>query len=144
MTADPVTLLLDRARRDLDRLSPQQAARAVEDGAHLVDIRPAWQRAADGEIPGALIVERNHLEWRLHPASGAHLPLAERVSRWIVVCTEGYTSSLAAASLREIGLDATDVEGGIVAWRAAGLAVAQTVTSVEGVVEHPDPSPGAS
>lgn len=136
MTGDPVTVLLERAREDLDRLTPREAVAAVASGAHLVDIRPAWQREIDGEIPGALIVERNHLEWRLHPLSGASLPIADRVERWIVVCTEGYTSSLAAASLRQIGLEATDLDGGVHAWRDAGFEVARSVTPVEGVVRE--------
>ena len=100
-----------------------EAHARVTDGAVIVDIRPAWQRLADGEIPGSVVVERNHLEWRLHPASGAALPLAHDGQEWIVVCTEGYTSSLAAASLRSLGLDATDIVGGIHGWRAAGLRV---------------------
>ena len=112
--------LLEDARSRLVRLTPRQAAAAVADGAGLVDIRPAWQRAEAGEIPGALVVERNHLEWRLHPASSARLPQAAVGRRWIVVCTEGYTSSLAADALNSIGVPATDVVGGFAAWRAAG------------------------
>ena len=113
--------LLADARRRLVRVSPHQAARRVRDGALLVDIRPQWQREADGVVPGALHVERNHLEWRLHPGSGASLPQASWDAEWIVLCTEGYTSSLAAAALVSLGLDATDVVGGIHAWRDAGL-----------------------
>jgi rhodanese-related sulfurtransferase len=112
-------LLVD-ARSRLTRLTPQEAAAAIGSGAGLVDIRPAWQRAETGEIPGALVVERNHLEWRLHPASESRLPQAAPGRRWIVVCTEGYTSSLAADALNSIGVPATDVIGGFVAWRAAG------------------------
>ena len=113
--------LLEDARSRLDRLSPQQAASAVAAGARLVDIRPGWQRAEAGEIPGALVVERNHLEWRLHPESAARLEQAAPGRRWIVVCTEGYTSSLAADALNSIGVPATDVVGGFAAWRDAGL-----------------------
>ena len=108
-----VDALLEAARARLDRLTPEAAADAVRRGARLVDIRPEWQRRADGEIPGAVVVERNHLEWRLHPASDARLPDAVEGQEWIVYCTEGYTSSLAAASLVSLGLPATDVIGGI-------------------------------
>jgi len=127
--------LLEDARSRLVRLTPQQAAAAVADGAGLVDIRPAWQRAEAGEIPGALVVERNHLEWRLHPASSARLPQAAVGRRWIVVCTEGYTSSLAADALNSIGVTATDVVGGFAAWRAAGQpTVPGAPTAPDGVV----------
>lgn len=121
MTFGSVDELLADARSRLDRLAPQEAAAALADGALLVDIRPQWQRAEDGEVPGSLIVERNHLEWRLHPASDARLPAAVPGQRWIVVCTEGYTSSLAADALNSIGVPATDVVGGFYAWRDAGL-----------------------
>lgn len=135
MTYDGVDALLGNARSRLVRLSPASAAAAVEDGALIVDIRPEWQRRVDGEIPGSLIVERNHLEWRLHPDSDARLDIAVAGQRWIVVCTEGYASSLAAASLVSLGLPATDVVGGIRAWRAAGLAVTNGgPTPVEHVV----------
>ncbi len=113
--------LLADARSRLDRVSPGEAARAVTDGALLVDIRPHWQRVRDGEIPGAVVIERNHLEWRVHPGSDARLPLATPEQRWIVICQEGYTSSLAADALRSLGLPATDVIGGFDAWVAAGL-----------------------
>ena len=116
---------LARARSRLTRLGPLQARDAVRNGAILVDIRPEFQRRADGEIPGAIIVERNHLEWRLHPASSSRIVEAEDVDvHWIVMCDEGYASSLAAATLQMIGLHlATDVAGGFQAWRAAGLPV---------------------
>jgi rhodanese-related sulfurtransferase len=116
--------LLAEARARLDRLSPLQASRAASEGAVLVDIRPAAQRAAEGEIPGTLIVERNVLEWRFDPASGASLPQASYDLRVIVVCSEGYTSSLAAAALQDVGIrGATDLDGGFRAWQAAGLPV---------------------
>lgn len=116
--------ILAEARSRLERVGPQQAARAVGDGALLVDIRPAAQRAAEGEIPGALIVERNVLEWRFDPASAARLPQASYDLRVIVVCSEGYTSSLAAAALQDLGVrHATDLDGGFCAWQAAGLPV---------------------
>jgi len=116
--------VLADARARLDRLSPQQAQRAVSAGAVLVDIRPAAQRAAEGEIPGALIVERNVLEWRFDPASATRLPQASYGAHVIVFCSEGYTSSLAAAALQDLGVrNATDLDGGFVGWRAAGLPV---------------------
>lgn len=112
------------ARARLQRLSPEQAHDAIAQGAVLIDIRPAAQRAQEGEIPGALIVERNVLEWRFDPASDARLPIATRHDTpLIIVCSEGYASSLAAASLQDLGLRrATDLIGGFHAWRAAGLA----------------------
>jgi rhodanese-related sulfurtransferase len=117
--------VLAEARTRLDRLTPPRALRAVADGAVLVDIRPAAQRAAEGEIPGALIVERNVLEWRFDPASAARLPQASYDLHVIIVCSEGYTSSLAAAALQDLGVHrTTDLEGGFLAWRAAGLPVA--------------------
>ncbi len=103
-------------------------------GARLVDIRPAWQREREGEIPGALVVERNHLEWRLHPDSDARLPAAVDGQRWVVVCSEGYTSSLAAAALVSLGVPATDLIGGYRAWAACGLPTVRTVTPPEQVV----------
>lgn len=135
---DSVDALLEDARSRIDRLTPEQAHEAVGEGATIVDIRPAWQRAVDGEVPGSVIVERNHLEWRLHPASDARLASARTAHRWIVLCTEGYTSSLAAAPLRSLGIDAADVDGGIHAWRRAGLPIAAGPTPVETVVQ-PDP-----
>ena len=126
--------VLDDARARLRRLSPQEAAAALAHPgtapgvpagavarAVLVDIRPAAQRAAEGEIPGALIVERNVLEWRFDPEIDTRVPEAGHDTLVIVVCSEGYTSSLAAASLLDLGVPATDVVGGFQAWRAAGL-----------------------
>jgi rhodanese-related sulfurtransferase len=116
--------LLADARSRLDRICPQRASEAVAEGALLVDIRPAAQRAAEGEIPSALVIERNVLEWRLDPASSARLPQASYDLRVIVFCSEGYTSSLAAAALQELGLHgATDLDGGFRAWQRAGLPV---------------------
>lgn len=111
------------ARRRLRRLSPAEAYAAMSAGALLVDIRPQAQRAAEGEVPGALVVERNVLEWRFDPRSRARLPQASGYDQHVIVmCSEGYTSSLAAASLQEIGLrNATDLAGGFMAWAAAGL-----------------------
>jgi rhodanese-related sulfurtransferase len=117
--------LLERVREDLDRVEPKDAFTAAADGALLVDIRYAALRERDGLIPGALVVERNELEWRLDPRGSHRAP--EAVShdlRVVVVCNEGYASSLAAASLRQLGLHrATDLIGGFQAWKSAGLPV---------------------
>ena len=106
------------------RARPKRSA-AAADGALLVDIRPVAQRAVDGEIPGALVIERNVLEWRLDPAGLHRIPeLAGPDQVVIVVCDAGYASSLAAASLQAVGLArATDLDGGFQAWRAADLPV---------------------
>jgi len=121
--ARTINEILDAARARLDRLPPKAALQAQRDGAVLVDIRPAAQRTATGIIPGAVVVERNVLEWRFDPASDARLDIAGSYDLWVVVyCQDGYTSSLAAAALQDLGLHrATDLEGGITAWRAAGL-----------------------
>lgn len=115
--------LLTHARAQFQRLDPRSAAAALADGAVLVDIRPQAQRAIEGEIPGALIIDRNVLEWRFDPTCVARLPIVvDHELRVVVVCSEGYSSSLAAASLQQLGLHrATDVVGGFAAWRAAGL-----------------------
>jgi rhodanese-related sulfurtransferase len=116
--------ILQAARGRLDRVTPEQAYEQVRAGAVLVDIRPAAQRQAEGEIPGAIVIERNVLEWRLDPRSDHRLPIASYELRVIVVCSEGYTSSLAAASLLDLGIaGATDLDGGFRAWEAAGLPV---------------------
>jgi rhodanese-related sulfurtransferase len=126
--------LLADARSRLERVPAEEAAAAVAAGdARLVDIRPAWQRERDGEIDGALVVERNHLEWRLHPGSAARVDGAEPGQRWIVVCEEGYTSSLAADALNSLGVPATDVIGGFRAWAAAGLPSVRRVTPPDAI-----------
>src|SRR5262245_56508499 len=114
---------LAAARSRLMRLEPADAYAATQRGALLVDIRPEFQRRRDGEVPGAIIVERNHLEWRLHPDCAARIPEATSADvQWIVLCEEGYASSLAAAVLQALGLRrATDVVGGLRGWRAAGM-----------------------
>jgi rhodanese-related sulfurtransferase len=124
--ATTVDELLAAARARLDRVGPDKAAALVAEGARLVDTRPQWQREAEGTLPGALLIERNHLEWRLDPTSDARIPEAtDHDVTWIVVCSEGYSSSLAAASLQDLGLrHATDLDGGFRAWKAAGLPVA--------------------
>jgi rhodanese-related sulfurtransferase len=118
--------LLIRARSGLRRLDPGSAFRAIRGGAILIDTRPEWQRRADGDIPGAIVIERNHLEWRCDPACPGRVPEATGHDvAWVICCDEGYSSSLAAASLQELGLHrATDLIGGFRAWRAAGLPVA--------------------
>ncbi len=115
--------ILAAARQRLVRVTPQQAFREMAAGAVLIDIRPAAQRGREGEIPGSAVVERNHLEWRLDPCSEARLPWVTGYDhRIIVFCQDGYTSSLAAAALLDLGLyRATDMTGGFGAWAAAGL-----------------------
>jgi rhodanese-related sulfurtransferase len=117
--------VLERARRRLTRVSPKQAAAEQADGALLVDTRTETQRAKQGEIPGALVIDRTILEWRLDPTSPSRIPEAnDHHTRVIVICSEGYSSSLAAASLQDLGLiNATDVIGGFQAWKEAGLPV---------------------
>ena len=112
--------LLAAARAGLDRLTPAEAA--AEPDAVLVDIRPVAFRAAEGEIPGALVVERNVLEWRFEPGGEWRLPQAGADSRVVVFCNDGYASSFAADTLRRLGVRrATDLDGGFRAWAAAGL-----------------------
>ena len=112
--------MLRASRARLDRLSPAEARQAVDRGALLVDIRPAAQRAEHGEPDGALVVERNVLEWRFDPTGQARLPAAAPDLQVIVLCQEGYASSLAAAVLQDLGVSrATDVIGGFAAWSAA-------------------------
>lgn len=126
----PIDTHLERVRSRLTRLTPEQAWDAARQGALLVDIRYAALRDRDGLIPGALVVERNELEWRLDPQGSHRLPEADRHDLEIVVlCNEGYASSLAAASLHDLGLfRATDLVGGFQAWRAAGLPVTAPAT----------------
>jgi rhodanese-related sulfurtransferase len=111
--------VLAEARSRLRRVTPEEADAAVrERGAVVVDIRPEAQRRAHGELPFALVIERNVLEWRLDPSSDASLPIASHDLEVVVLCQEGYTSSLAAASLQDLGIHrATDVIGGFAAWR---------------------------
>jgi rhodanese-related sulfurtransferase len=119
--------LLEVARRRLRRLDPHEARDAVTGGALLIDIRSEQQRERDGVIPSAHFVPRNVLEWRLDPASDHSVPaLSDDLDRQVIlVCDEGYQSSLAAATLQDLGFRrATDLRGGFQAWRAAGCAVA--------------------
>ena len=115
--------MLAQARLLLHRVDPAQAKKIHEDGGLLIDIRPAEQRAEFGAVEGALIVERNDLEWRLDPQGSHRLPEATDPQRPVVViCQEGYASSLAAVSLLNLGRDfVTDLDGGFVAWKQAGL-----------------------
>ena len=117
--------LLARARAGLTRLSPAEALAAMRDGAVLVDIREEAQRVQDGRVPDAIEIGRNVLEWRCAPESEwRDQRISDPERRIIVMCNEGYQSSLAAANLRRLGLvRATDMEGGFQAWRAAGLAI---------------------
>lgn len=137
-TAPGIDAHLAAARNALPRLDPYAAHTAQSEGAVLVDTRPADRRRTEGAIPGALVIERNHLEWRLDPYNEGALPEAtDRDIRWIVFCDEGYASTLAAASLRQIGLPhATDLDGGFRAWRRAGLPVLPPTGALPG-----DPAP---
>lgn len=110
---------LAEARRDLDRVAPADLEAEIAAGALVVDLRPASDREAEGELPGAVVIERIHLEWRLDRTSGAALDGIDDSTRVVLVCNEGYASSLAAADLRGLGLrDVTDLDGGYRAWRA--------------------------
>ncbi len=123
--APTIDEVVERARRRLVRVTPHQAAVELAQGALLVDTRTESQRAVQGEIPGAIVIDRTVLEWRLDPTSPSRIDQArDHQIRVIVVCAEGYSSSLAAASLQDLGLvNATDVVGGVEAWKAARLPV---------------------
>lgn len=118
-----IDAVLESAREKLTRIEAVDVPAALERGALLVDIRPAAQRAAEGDVPAARLIERNVLEWRCDPTSDARLPEAVGDDvEWIVLCSEGYTSSLAAAALVDLGLHrSTDVVGGYHALKAAGV-----------------------
>jgi rhodanese-related sulfurtransferase len=118
-----IDAVLEAARQRLTRIEAADVPAAVERGALLVDIRPAAQRAREGEVDGALIIERNVLEWRCDPTSDARIPEAVGDDvEWLVLCSEGYTSSLAAAALLDLGLHrSSDVVGGYQALRSAGV-----------------------
>jgi rhodanese-related sulfurtransferase len=125
MARKTIDEFLSEVRERIDRVSPEEAAVEVSEGALLVDIRSESQRAADGVVPGAIYHPRNVLEWRLDPASGHDDPAVGGVERRVIVmCDAGYASSLAADTLREIGFArAADLDGGFQAWRGAGLPV---------------------
>lgn len=119
LTGSAVDRLLAECRRGVDRVPAARLTEEMDRGALVVDTRPAFQRDRDGALPGAVVVDRNVLEWRLDPTCPFRLPTVESGDRRIiVVCDQGYSSSLAAATLRRLGLDATDLEGGFQAWRA--------------------------
>jgi rhodanese-related sulfurtransferase len=117
--------LLEDARTRLERVGPQEASDAAAAGALLIDIRSDHQREADGVVPGAIYFPRNVLEWRCDPTSDGYDPRVDSFDRQVIVmCNEGYASSLAAVTLQELGFaNATDLDGGFQAWRAAGLPV---------------------
>ncbi|HSO96639.1 MAG TPA: rhodanese-like domain-containing protein [Acidimicrobiia bacterium] len=114
---------LASVRAGWDRITPTHAATEAAAGALLVDIRPLEQRRRQGDVPGAVILGRTVLEWRLAPTSAHRIPQTARDARVIVLCGQGYSSSVAVTSLRALGLDATDVVGGVEAWTAAGLPI---------------------
>lgn len=124
--ASRIDRVLDSARARLRRLPARDVPGALRRGAVLVDIRPQAQRDREGHVPSALVIERNVLEWRCDPTSEAKLPQAvDDDVEWVVLCSEGYTSSLAAVSLIDLGLHrATDVVGGYYALKAEGVLVA--------------------
>ena len=116
-----IDLLLARARDGLDRVEPEDLPAEMAAGALVVDTRPVEQRLRDGELPGAVVIDRNVLEWRLDPTSPHRIPEAHADRRVVVVCNEGYSSSLVAATLRLLGVHrATDLVGGYEAWVRAG------------------------
>ncbi|HET7589273.1 MAG TPA: rhodanese-like domain-containing protein [Solirubrobacterales bacterium] len=121
-TLTTVEELLAEAQAQLDRLTPAEARAAAAQGDLLIDIRPLEQRRRDGLVPGAALVDRNVLEWRLDPEGEHRNPtLARTDCRIILICDEGYQSSLAATTLLRLGLDATDVIDGVQGWKATGL-----------------------
>jgi rhodanese-related sulfurtransferase len=124
--AHTIDELLERVRARIDRVHPVEAARRLAAGALLVDTRPVEQRDRDGEVPGAVVIDRNVLEWRLDPASPYRIPEVTGYDLDVVVlCNQGYSSSLVADTLRSLGLRrAVDVIGGFEAWAALGLPVA--------------------
>ena len=123
----PVTVddLLASARARIRRLDPHETAAACRKGALLIDIRPILQRRWEGEVPGAVVVERNVLEWRLDPASAHRLAqITDHDQEIVVMCSEGYASSLVAVTLVDLGYSSTaDLAGGFQAWAAAGLPI---------------------
>ncbi|WP_246168651.1 rhodanese-like domain-containing protein [Arthrobacter luteolus] len=112
--------LLAESRAGLERVPASELEREMAAGALVVDTRPADQRERDGDLPGAVVIDRNVLEWRLDPSSPHRLPIAGgHTRRIVVVCNEGYSSSLAAHTLQRLGLTrATDLIGGFQAWAA--------------------------
>lgn len=115
--------VLADARNQIERVTPLEAVRLIEAGAALIDIRPSEYREAEGEVPGAYVIERNVLEWRLDPLNEARIrEIADYDKSIIIMCNEGYASSLAAADLRRLGhRQVADLEGGFRRWKASGL-----------------------
>lgn len=115
--------MLETARQGLDRATPQETAAALEDGAIVIDLRCDSARAATGVIPGSIAIARSVLEWRCDPSSGSSdRRVARPDERVILLCEQGFSSSLAADSLRRLGFGRVgDLIGGIEAWQAAGL-----------------------
>jgi rhodanese-related sulfurtransferase len=112
---------LSEARARLDRVQPQDLAQEIADGAIVIDTRDSADREAEGALPGAVIVTRNVLEWRMSPSSPTRLEGITADSQVIIVCNDGFSSSIATADLHDLGLPrATDLVGGYRAWRAAG------------------------
>ena len=120
---------LERVRAGIERIEPREAFARLQRGVRLVDTRPEFQRRRDGEVPGAIVIERNHLEWRLDPASsGAIAEAKDGRAGWIIMCDESYASSLAVRSLLDTGMpNVSDLAGGFQAWRAAGLPVIDVI-----------------
>ncbi len=118
MAVTNLDAFLENARSRIDRVEPQDLEKAVSGGALLIDIRPVENRSREGDMPGAMVIDRLVLEWRLAPSSDHRIVNLEPGQQVIVFCNEGYSSSLAAATLRELGVDgATDLVGGYRAWK---------------------------
>jgi rhodanese-related sulfurtransferase len=134
-----IDALVEDVRRGVDRVQPADLESEMVAGALVVDTRPVDQRQRDGELPGALIIDRNVLEWRLDPSCPHHIPEANSTNvRVVIVCNEGYSSSLAAATLRRLGLErATDLVGGFQAWRQFCGPARDTETSVRSEASPP-------
>ena len=126
--------LLRSSRRRINRIKPEDLSRVTAAGGIVIDIRPVGQREEEGALPGAIVVDRNVLEWRLDPTSSARIPAAvDHDIEVVVFCSEGYTSSLAASSLQDLGLhSATDLDGGFHAWKRAGLPVSSPAEAPPG------------
>jgi rhodanese-related sulfurtransferase len=134
-----IDVLLEEARRGIDRLQPADLTSEMAAGALVVDTRPIDQRQRDGELPGALIIDRNVLEWRLDPTCPHHIPEVNSADvRIVIVCNEGYSSSLAAATLRHLGLErATDLVGGFQAWKQFSGRAGDIEASIKSEASHP-------
>lgn len=116
MSMATIDEVLARLRESIVRVEPQKLATEVQHGALVVDIRPPEVRSKEGEMPGALVIDRNVLEWRLAPSSPDRITDVQG-RRVVVMCNDGYASTLAAGSLREVGVEATDLAGGFRAWK---------------------------